>query len=81
MVNTDSISVISQQLVEVIHRNSYLLPVVQLNVIVYFNLLQNGMTALSYAAAHGQASVCRLLLESSADVNDLDMEMRQVFCC
>jgi ankyrin repeat protein len=38
--------------------------------------VQNGRTPLSYAAERGQASICRLLLEKEADVNDADNENR-----
>jgi Ankyrin repeat len=35
-------------------------------------MLQIGRTALMYAVANGQASMCRLLLENGADVNERD---------
>lgn len=39
-------------------------------------MIQNGRTPLFYAAERGQASICRLLLEKEADVNDVDNENR-----
>ena len=37
--------------------------------VVHYVLLQDGQTALIYAASNGKLDICKLLLEKEADVN------------
>jgi len=40
--------------------------------------IQDGKSALCYAACRGQAAICRLLLENGADIDDIDLKGKYV---